>query len=155
MGTRTMGQVDHFEKARAPWWCLATLMLLPACTAVEPISPQLGVTQGRVEVRFETPIDLVGRRADGAPVVRRRVRHVVARPLAVRGDSLVLEVMRSVSADHWGRESRPFVAAIPTTDSSIVVGARRASRGRTGALILGVPFVAWLLFGLVYGSGGT
>jgi hypothetical protein len=80
------------------------------------------------------------------------VRHIVARPLALRGDSLVLEVVRLASPDHYGRESRPFLVAIPTTDSSVVIGVRRASRGRTGALILAVPFGAWLLFGLLYGN---
>jgi hypothetical protein len=108
-----------------------------------------------VEVHFATPIDLVGRTVEGATVVRRQVRRVVARPLALRGDSLVLEVTRSFSADSWGRESRPFVAAIATTDDSIAIGTRRSSRGRTGALILSIPFAAWLLFGLVYGSAAT
>jgi hypothetical protein len=150
-----MGQLDDSGKPRAHLWCLATLMLLSACTAFAPVSPQLGVRLLRVEVRFATPMDLVGRTVEGATVVRRQVRRVVARPLALRGDSLVLEVTRSLSADSWGRESRPFVAAIPTTDSSIAVGTRRSSRGRTGALILSIPFAAWLLFGLVYGSEAT
>ena len=145
-----MGQLDDYRKVRARCWCLATLMLLSACTAFAPVSPQLGVRLPRVEVRFATPIDLVGRTVEGATVVRRQVRRVVARPLALRGDSLVLEVTRSFSADSWGRESRPFVAVISTTDKSIAVGTRRSSRGRTGALILSIPVAAWLLFGLCY-----
>jgi hypothetical protein len=150
-----MGQLDDYRKARARSWCLATLMLLSACTAFAPVSPQLGVRHRRVEVHFATPIYLVGRTVEGATVVRRQVRRVVARPLALRGDSLFLEVTRSFGADSWGRESRPFVAAIPTMDNSIAVGTRRSSRGRTGALVLGIPFAAWLLFGLVYGSEAT
>jgi hypothetical protein len=148
------GELDY-RQARARSWCLATLMLLSACTAFEAISPQLGVRHSRVEVHFATPIDLVGRRVDGTTVVRRGVRRVVARPVALRGDSLVLEVTRLFGADSWGRESRPFVAVISTTDNSIAVGTRRSSRGRTGALIVSIPVVAWLLFGLVYGSEAT
>jgi hypothetical protein len=131
-------------------YALAMMTLLSACTTFEPTSPQLGVRHSRVEVHFATAIDLVGRTVEGATVVRRQVRQLVGRPLALRGDSLVLEVTRLSGADHWGRESRPFVAAIPTTDNSIAVGTRRSSRGRTGALILSIPFAAWLLFGIVY-----
>jgi hypothetical protein len=145
-----MGQFDGCRK-RAGSWCLATL-LLSACTAFQPISSDLSIGQNQLEVQFAPPSDLVGRTADGATIVRRGVRRVVGRPVALRTDSLALEVARSFSSDSWGRESRPFVVMIRTTDASIAIGTRRRSGGRTAALILSIPAAAWIMFGILYDS---
>jgi len=135
------------RRLRTRWLVGALVTFASGCTTLTPISPRVGLSLPEVEVRFASPIRLVARTHAGAEVVRRDVTRVVGRPLEVRNDTLVLEVTRwqGIGLLSQNRESPPLVAALPVSDSSTDIGTRRYSRGRTAALILGPPVIAWAL----------
>jgi hypothetical protein len=132
----------------AAWRVLGALLALAsACTSFRQVTPDASLSRPMLEVRFASPTLLVGRSNTGAEVVRRDVVRLTGRPLAVRGDSLVLEVWRSQGIGLFSRksESPPFVAVVQASDPSVDVGERRLSHRRTLAAVLGPPVIAYMV----------
>lgn len=71
------------------------------------------------------------------------------RPLAVRADSLVVEVERWTSRNRWGEEKAPFVVVIDATDACVELGNRRFSPARTVAMVLATPVIAWVVLFII------
>lgn len=130
-------------------WGLATAALLSACTTFEPVHAPDAASHPRLEVQFARPTELAGQRRDGERVVRARVQRVVGRALAVRNDSLVLEVHGWDATERAQRERRPFVTVIPIGSANL--GTRRHSSGRTAVAILAVPITLYALLWIFCG----
>lgn len=120
-------------------------LLLSGCTTFDHMSPAATLERRSVELRFPSPRTVVANGRTGEEVVWRDVTRISGCPLAVRGDTVIIEVRRWASFGAWQWPSSPVVATV-VTDATMDVGTERISAGRTAGFVLGTPVVAVLLF---------
>ena len=123
---------------------VALLPLLSACVTFDKLSPRTAVTRRQIEVRFMSPRQVSGRSYSGEEITWRGVTRLIGRPVAARGDTLVLQVAGWASRSSWSWTSPPVIAEI-VPHWSTEVGRQQFSAGRTVALIVATPVTLVLL----------
>lgn len=123
---------------------LAASLLPPACTTFVQVPVDEALARREVEVRFPTPRTVTGRSRTGENVTLQGVRRLVGHPVAVRGDTLVMDVRRWSESGAWKWPASPVVTTI-ATHWSTPVGNQRFSFERTVTLIVATPVVALLV----------
>ena len=127
-------------------WLVGALALLAAgCTSFRRIPPRAVLSHRALEVRFDTPTQVVARSRAGTDVVLRHVLGVAGRPVELRGDTLMLEITRWQGIGILSYETAPIVAALLLSDPHIDFGTRGFSGHRAAAITLGPPVAAFVL----------